>query len=157
MKKPVAKTTLVPDRIVPDPEVWEANIGDVKPLKKKRTLPPRKLSSEELAKKPIKPKAGALPRAPARSAYDAKIDLHGMTEAGAYTILMDFVVQQRKRGAQRLLVITGKGSGKSGILKANVPRWLDVEPVASYVTAIELAPTNLGGDGAFIVRLKKPK
>lgn len=96
-------------------------------------------------------------RAPARSQYDAKIDLHGMTEAGAYPILMDFVQRECQRGAQRLLIITGKGSGKSGVLRANVPRWLDVETIARYITAIELAPTNLGGDGAFIVRLKKPR
>lgn len=137
---------------------WHQAVGDVKPLRK-RTLAPRKLSDEELARKPIKPKAEpAPPRAPARAAYDAKIDLHGLTESGAYPLLMDFVERERRRGARSLLVITGKGSGKSaGVLRANVPRWLDVEPIARYISAIELAPANLGGDGALLVRLKKPK
>ena len=136
---------------------WYAAIGDVKPLRKKRTAPV-KLSAEELARKPIKPKVEAAPpRAPARSAYDAKIDLHGLTESGAYPLLMDFVMREYKRGARSLLVITGRGTGNAGVLRTNVPRWLDVEPVASYITAIELAPANLGGDGALLVRLKKPK
>lgn len=137
--------------------VWESATNDVAPLKKKRVLPPDRLAPGERSKKPIKAHAEISVRAPARSAYDAKIDLHGMTEAGAHPILMDFVRNQQQRGAQRLLIITGRGSGNSGVLKANVPRWLDVESIARYITSIELAPTNLGGDGAFIVRLKKPR
>lgn len=136
---------------------WNSLVSDVKPLKKKRTLPPERLQPNERSTKPIKAKPEIAVRASARSQYDAKIDLHGMTESGAHPILIDFVRRQRARGAQRLLVITGKGSGKSGVLRANVPRWLDVEPIASYITAIELAPRNLGGDGAYIVRLKKPR
>lgn len=150
--KQPAKQALEPDIVV-----WEAATSDVKPLKKKRILPPQKLAPDERSKKPIKAKPEIAARASSRSAYDAKLDLHGMTEAGAHPVLMDFVDRQRKRGAQRLLIITGKGAGKAGVLKANVPRWLDVETIARYISAIELAPTNLGGDGAFIVRLKKPK
>lgn len=135
--------------------VWHTATSDVRPLKKKRRLPPAKLTPAELAAKPIKAKAATAGGSTRTKAYDAKIDLHGMTESGAHSVLTAFIHHQRARGAQRLLVITGKGSGNNGQLRANVPRWLEVETLARFITSIEAAPLQLGGDGALIVRLKK--
>lgn len=137
-------------------DTWQRATSDVRPLKKKRILP-KTVTPEELRKKPIKPKAGFVVRASARSLYDAKLDLHGLTEAGAHQLLMEFVYKQAKRGARKLLIITGKGSGKAGVLRANVPRWLDVEPLCNSISSVEPAPDQLGPDGAFLIRLKKPR
>jgi dsDNA-specific endonuclease/ATPase MutS2 len=147
-------------RAVDDTEIvtWRSATVDVKPLKKKvrKVLPVP--TAEELAKKPIKPKPMPIVRAAARSQYDAKLDLHGLTETGAHNLLMEFVRQEIRRGSRKLLVITGKGSsGKTGVLKANMPRWLDVAPIDRYIGSIDEAPAVLGGEGAFLVKLKKPR
>lgn len=134
-----------------DDDIWQAVTAIVKPLKKKAVVT-RVLTAEELANKPFKSKSGPR-RAPVRNAYDAKIDLHGLTEDAAHQALLKFVNDYRQRGAHRLLVITGK----SGALRTNTPRWLDVPPVSYAIAGIDVAPVSLGGEGAYIVRLKKPR
>lgn len=152
---------------LPDAErvVWHTATHDVKPLPKKRRLPPPILSAEELAKKPIKAKPVTATVRSGVRAYDAKLDLHGLTEAGAHALLMEFVRQQQARGARQLLIITGKGAGKgagkdgskSSVLRVNVPRWLETEAVMRFISSVQPAPPQLGGEGALIVRLKKPR
>ena len=138
-----------------DEKTWRAATADIKPLKKKRTVP-KALTPEQLAKKPIKPKAAFVVRAASNArAYDAKLDLHGLTESAAHSTLMAWVGQQVKRGARRLLVITGKGAKGSSIIRTNVPRWLDVPPTAQNISGIEQAPPTLGGKGAYIIKLTK--
>jgi DNA-nicking Smr family endonuclease len=134
-----------------DDDIWQAVTAIVKPLKKKAVVT-RVLTTEELAAKSMKFKSS--PRqARVRSAYDAKIDLHGLTESAAHQAVLAFVKDCHQRGAQRLLVITGK----SGALRINVPRWLDVPPLSYAISGIDAAPVSLGGEGACIVRLKKPR
>lgn len=137
-------------------KTWRAATADIKPLKKKRTVP-KALTPEQLAKKPIKPKAVFVVRAASNArSYDSKLDLHGLNESAAHSALMAWVGQQIKRGARRLLVITGKGTTKgSSVIRTNVPRWLDVPPIAQSISSIEEAPVTLGGAGAYIIRLKK--
>jgi len=153
---PPRKTT---KREIEDAEkvTWRSATVDVKPLKKKarKILPVP--TAEELAAKPIKPKPMPIIRTASRMLYDAKLDLHGLTEAGAHHLLMEFVQREIKRGGRKLLVITGKGIGKAGILRSNVPRWLDVAPIDRYISSIETAPDALGGEGAYLVKLKKPR
>lgn len=136
-----------------DKHSWSLALQDVKPLKGKRRMPPPPISVEELRRKPIKAKTPVL-RVAARSIYDGKLDLHGMTEAGAYQTLILFLKAELARGAKKLLIITGKGSGLSGVLRTQVPRWLDVEPFASALRSVEVAPPNLGGDGAYLITVK---
>ena len=128
---------------------WVVAVQDVRPLKgKKRILKP--IDPTLLKLKPIKAKTPIL-RVAAKSLYDGKLDLHGLTEAGAHRLLIEFMQNEIKRQSKKLLVITGKGSLA---LQSGVPRWLDVEPIASAVRTVEFAPANLGGDGAYLVTLK---
>ncbi|HAX91425.1 MAG TPA: hypothetical protein DCY07_04360 [Rhodospirillaceae bacterium] len=86
---------------------------------------------------------------------EAKLDLHGQTEASAYEAFKDYVETQSKRGKRMLLVITGKGADGASVLRANLPRWCDVPPFDSLVLAVRTAAQHHGGDGAYYVLLRK--
>ena len=66
---------------------------------------------------------------------DARIDLHGMTQASAHRALFAFLAGAQQRGYRLALVVTGKGNPRKeeatswmqspyGVLKQMVPRWL---------------------------------
>lgn len=99
---------------------------------------------------------------------DAKLDLHGFTEAAAHRMLLNFVQGAHHRGARLLLIVTGKGApdphapfdlelgGRSrGVLKTMVPRWLDEPPLAGAIVLKHTAHRRHGGDGALYVYLRK--
>lgn len=80
-----------------------------------------------------------------------KLDLHGKTQAAAHRALLAFCEAATQRGQLRALVVTGK----SGVLKRMVPRWLAEADFKSLVAKIEPAPISQGGEGALYVRLRK--
>lgn len=82
---------------------------------------------------------------------EARLDLHGQTEQEAYETLLTFVQNQNGRGKRMLLVITGK----SGVLKTNLPRWCNVAPFNQYIMAARTAVRHHGGDGAYYVLLHR--
>jgi len=90
-------------------------------------------------------------------ALEARVDLHGMRQDEAYSLLLSFVARAHDRGVRYVLVITGKGSssGGDGVLKRSVPGWLATAPFRQYVSAHEGAARGHGGGGALYVRLKK--
>ena len=90
----------------------------------------------------------------------AKLDLHGMTEASAHGALITFLHTAHRRGDRLVLVVTGKGPlrdphGYGGVLRQNVPRWLEEAPMASIITDKRWAHRRHGGDGALYIYLKK--
>lgn len=95
---------------------------------------------------------------------EARIDLHGMTQERARAALDHFIVSAADRGLRAVLVITGKGSGgwsdpwsmpRSGILRANVPRWLHEQPNGPRILAFSEAQPQDGGGGALYVLLRR--
>lgn len=108
-----------------------------------------------------------------RVQIEARIDLHGMRQSKAHAELRAFLHRCYARKLQWVLVITGKGSSRrededsehfdmwsrreSGVLRRNVPRWLeepDLRPlIISYTTA---APQH-GGEGALYIHLRRAK
>jgi DNA-nicking Smr family endonuclease len=90
-------------------------------------------------------------------AIDARLDLHGLTQAAAHRALAQFVAEAAADGARLVLVITGKGRSGEGVLRAAVPRWLAEPALRSHVLATTPAPPNLGGSGALCVRLRRPR
>jgi DNA-nicking Smr family endonuclease len=92
-------------------------------------------------------------------AIEGKIDLHGRTQMEAHDALLHFIERAFKHGKRQVLVITGKGmtQSKSGILKANVPRWLNEPAFRRLVLAISQARPEHGGEGALYVLLKRQK
>ena len=77
--------------------------------------------------------------------------MHGWTENQSFKILQAYIEKSYKNNWKNILIITGK----SGSLRVNVPRWLEYNKDIFYnVVCIKNAPIRLGGDGAFIIKLK---
>jgi len=90
----------------------------------------------------------------------AKLDLHGMTEATAHGALLTFLHAAHRRGDRLVLIVTGKGPildphGYGGVLRQNVPRWLEEAPMASIIAEKRWAHRRHGGEGALYVYFKK--
>ena len=94
-----------------------------------------------------------------KTPIEGKIDLHGRTQAQAHDDLHDFVARAHAAGKRMVLVITGKGitASKSGVLKENVPRWLNEPTLRRHVLAFDYAEPQHGGEGALYVLLKRKK
>jgi DNA-nicking Smr family endonuclease len=90
-----------------------------------------------------------------REAIGARIDLHGLSQAGAQAALAAFVEDACARGLRGVLVITGKGLLGDGVLRRRVPEWLAEPPLRSLVAGISEAHRRHGGSGALYVALKR--
>jgi DNA-nicking Smr family endonuclease len=95
-------------------------------------------------------------------APEARIDLHGLTQAEAHRRLVGFLAGAQARGHRLVLVITGKGraSGRReaderGVLRRLVPQWLALPELRPFVLGFEPAQRTHGGDGALYVRLRR--
>ncbi|MCE3231867.1 MAG: smrA [Rickettsiaceae bacterium] len=87
----------------------------------------------------------------------ARLDLHGMTQDKALLELRNFISSCYEQGKRNVLIITGKGPGNDGVLKNQVPRWLNVEGVREYTLMFSYAQVKHGGEGALYVLLKRKK
>ena len=90
-----------------------------------------------------------------RLPIEGKLDLHGMTQAAAAERLAAFIERGEAAGKRCLLVITGKGLAGGGILRDQVPRWLNLPPNRGRVLAFDYARPQHGGSGALYVLLKR--
>lgn len=87
---------------------------------------------------------------------EATIDLHGLTQPVAHAALTRFVGGSADLGRRCLLVITGKGNREgSGILRTEVPRWLNEPGLRGQILAFTHAQPKHGGTGALYVLLKR--
>jgi DNA-nicking Smr family endonuclease len=99
---------------------------------------------------------------------DARLDLHGLTQANAERRLRTFLLRARADGLRTVLVITGKGaerdtdgghiaSGRSerGVLRRSVPLWLEAGELRDCVAGIAPAHVRHGGSGALYIHLRK--
>lgn len=100
-----------------------------------------------------------------REPIDARIDLHGMTQAQAHAALLRFLQRAKAEGARIVLVVTGKGgrgaerdrSVERGVLKRQVPIWLALPEFRLLVLGFEDAHVGHGGEGALYVRLRRAR
>jgi DNA-nicking Smr family endonuclease len=86
---------------------------------------------------------------------DARLDLHGLTQAEAHARLTAFLATAHARGNRCVLVITGRGARHGGTLRALTPRWLDEHPSRPHVLAFAQAQLHHGGEGALYVLLRR--
>jgi DNA-nicking Smr family endonuclease len=86
---------------------------------------------------------------------DARIDLHGMTQAEAHTRLTNFLAGAQARGNRCVLIITGRGLRHGGTLREMTPRWLETEPTRGIVLSFAQARLHHGGEGALYVLLRR--
>ncbi|NNG04486.1 MAG: DNA mismatch repair protein MutS [Inquilinus sp.] len=92
-----------------------------------------------------------------RLPIEARLDLHGMTQPVAHRALNGFVTEAYRQGRRAVLVITGKGTAGDGVLRAQVPNWLNEPEVRRKVLAIQPAQPKDGGAGALYVLLKRQR
>jgi DNA-nicking Smr family endonuclease len=102
---------------------------------------------------------------------DARLDLHGMTQATAHAALRRFIVRCAAQNRRTVLVITGKGRESrdeqdgdwwadmgrepSGILRRSISGWLADPALRPLIVGFEPAAPHHGGGGAFYIRLKR--
>jgi DNA-nicking Smr family endonuclease len=95
---------------------------------------------------------------------EARIDLHGMTTERAHAALTAFVLRSQAQDKRLVLVITGKGKRadddgpipvRQGVLRHNVPHWLDLPPLSDAVIQVSAAHARHGGGGAYYVYLRR--
>jgi DNA-nicking Smr family endonuclease len=92
---------------------------------------------------------------------DARIDLHGRTQREAHAALMRFLRRAQADGAKTVLVITGKGGSAHdaghGVLRRQVPLWLELPEFRPFVLGFESAAITHGGEGALYVRVRRAR
>ena len=87
-----------------------------------------------------------------------RLDLHGLTQAEAHAALARFLHSAQARDVKVVLVITGKGGSDRegrGVLKRQVPLWLEGPELRSLVIGYDNAGIGHGGAGALYVRVRR--
>jgi DNA-nicking Smr family endonuclease len=82
---------------------------------------------------------------------EARLDLHQHSEAQAYDAVQEFLATAQRRNLRLLLIITGR----SGILRLALPRWLELDWAKPLVFWHEVAGTRHGGIGARFIMLRR--
>jgi len=96
---------------------------------------------------------------------EARLDLHGMTLDRAHGALGGFIRRAHADGKRLVLVITGKGRTarddegpipvRPGVLRHQVPAWLQAPPLSAMVLQVTQAHRRHGGEGALYVYLRR--
>lgn len=100
-----------------------------------------------------------------REPIEARLDLHGYTQAKAHAALLHFLRRAQADRLKTVLVVTGKGSTRDvgdnsaqrGVLKRAVPQWLALPEFRSLVLGFEDAHGAHGGQGALYLRLRRAR
>jgi DNA-nicking Smr family endonuclease len=96
-----------------------------------------------------------------RKEIDARLDLHGMTQARAHRALAGFLQRAHSEGLTFVLIITGKGKigaeSERGVLRRQVPQWLNLPEFRALVIGFEEAHIGHGGEGALYVRIRRSR
>lgn len=116
------------------------------PAPVKRLLPPLEVLTGRDANRALKPFGRA----------QATLDLHGMNKLDAYEAVRDFIADASASGARHVAIITGKGRTSDGILRANLPHWLNETALRRLIGGMAQATRDKGGAGVFHVLLKRP-
>ena len=88
---------------------------------------------------------------------EGRLDLHGHTQDQARRALADFLARAQAEGKRCVVVVTGKGdiTRGGGVLRTQVPRWLNEPENRARVLAFDYAQPRHGGLGALYLLLRK--
>ena len=86
---------------------------------------------------------------------DAVLDLHGFILEKAFEKLKKFLYTQSQAGSRCVLVVTGKGLDGRGVLRAELPKWLNHAEIRGLILSFSKACPKDGGSGAFYILLKR--
>lgn len=172
----MAKRRVTPDEL----RLWRAAMGEEPPADEPSAPA---ASSPEVAPPRRRPVAPAVPIPGPLAEHDrkairrgrlpveARVDLHGMTQAKAQAALTRFLKKGAAQGLRCVLVITGKGGqtgGRAdddnpyagvaaGVLRSALPQWLEAPELAPLVIGSASANPRDGGVGARYVLLRRSK
>jgi DNA-nicking Smr family endonuclease len=167
---------------VEDLRLWAVISSTVRPLRpsppaltaaapSSARTPPKRLARAKPAAPPHRPAVEAQGPAPpadvdanlrrrlarGRESLAARVDLHGLTQDAARTVLTGFVRRAVDDDWRAVLVITGKGVSGDGVLRRRVPEWLAEAPIREHVAGVSEAHRRHGGEGALYVALKRKR
>ena len=143
----VSVVTVVPPPQVPAPKVAQAvAAGPPVPPRARRLDPTGPVDLDRRSW--LKLRRGSYP-------IDARLDLHGLTQAEAHDRLTAFLAVAQAKGNRCVLVITGRGLRTGGTLREATPRWLETQPNRDRVLSFTRAQIHHGGDGALYVLLRR--
>lgn len=164
----VARTTRALPGRMEDIEVWEADLLTLAKAETDPSASKQQATANETAglrkaerrpsgqhhplERPVKRKL-----AKGRLQIEARIDLHGLFQSEAHSLLLSFILRAHERGLRHVLVITGKGSslGSDGALKRAVPMWFSKPEFRHLISSYEPSAQKHGGEGALYVRLAR--
>lgn len=157
-----------------DKAIWALAMADVTPAKG-RTAPASEAMPPVKTKTPVRARAASLPAPvqtqkspPARELdkrtrerfesgkmqIEATLDLHGYDRGRARQALNGFLIRAWEEAKRCVLVVTGKGQG---ILRSQVPEWVEEPDLRSIVLRVSPARQRDGGNGAFYVLLRRQR
>lgn len=95
-----------------------------------------------------------------RLQIEGRLDLHGLYQDEAHEALTGFIHSSANNGKRCVVVITGKGRADQGgegqgILRRQVPRWLNEPELRPHILSISQAQNEHGGNGAIYVLLRR--
>jgi DNA-nicking Smr family endonuclease len=161
--RPKAKPAKASAKLAAEPSVGRAGAKSVARPAAKVAAPSR----SAVLPPPLAPLGRRLRQrvARGREPIDARIDLHGMTQAQAHAALLRFLHRAQVDGVKTVLVVTGKGSRQGsdsaererGVLKRQVPLWLALPEFRPLVVGFDDAHVGHGGEGALYVRLRRAR
>jgi DNA-nicking Smr family endonuclease len=170
----MAKQAGNPERAFKDRAMWAEAMRDVTPLRGRPVAAPPAVPAEppRAVEGPSRPadtvsveRFAGIDRANAERLkrglhpIEARLDLHGRTQAEAHRELIDFVEASYQGGRRCVLVITGRGLGPDGpgVLKSAVPRWLTEVGLRRRILATAAAQPRHGGAGALYLLLRRQR
>ncbi|MDB9761642.1 Smr/MutS family protein [Alphaproteobacteria bacterium] len=140
---------------MPNNEFIKENIkNDIITIKKSiniQELDPRKIPSGISASQADKLKKGKI-------RPEITLDLHGFTQFRAHSYINKEILKCYKNNMRSILIITGKKLGKmgaEGVLKREVPKWLNLSPLKEIILMTSWATPRDGGEGALYVLLRR--
>jgi DNA-nicking Smr family endonuclease len=153
-----------PQADTPDAEAPVSAKSEASP----KSLPPAKIPRVPKPVAPAPPPLAPLGRrershlSRGRKDIEARLDLHGMTQMRAHRALSGFLQRAHLDGLTFVLVITGKGrtvgaESERGVLRRQVPLWLNLPEFRTLVVGFEEAHIGHGGEGALYVRIRRSR
>ena len=84
---------------------------------------------------------------------ERKLDLHGRTAQVAFAAFDRFIAQARADGIRCVEVVTGRGAGEGGVLKRELPHWLNLPHIRGGILAA--AHPHRANVGAVVLLLRR--
>lgn len=66
---------------------------------------------------------------------ERKLDLHGRTAQAAFAAFDRFIAQARTDGIRCVEIVTGRGAGEGGVLRRELPHWLNLPHIRDGILA----------------------